>query len=185
VTWSGQESSPNSNTISTFTNTAAVQAINFDGLVTFTDISGDKVVTTDDITSIQGGLLKTAIIQSNATYTENNQQVPRLEINFDEGSISAQNFNINSSGNASFAGTITATAGDIGNWNIQTDKLFKNTSEFNANLSPENYYIFNKILSPSNARNKISIENLFGQMYLGSEGTHALNIESFPSSGLT
>jgi hypothetical protein len=120
VNWSGQESSPNSNTISTFTNTAPVQAINFDGLVTFTDVSGDKVITTDDITSIQGGLLKTAVIQSNATYTENSQQVPRLEINFNEGTIAAQNFNIDSFGNASFAGTVNATAGNIGNWNIAT-----------------------------------------------------------------
>lgn len=134
VNWSGQESSPNSNTITTFTNTSPVQAINFDGLVTFTDISGDKVVTTDDITSIQGGLLKTSVIESNATYFVGQTQTPRLTIDFNNGSLSAENFSIDSSGNASFAGTISSTSGDIGGWDLSTDALTRGDTNFSLQL---------------------------------------------------
>jgi hypothetical protein len=118
VNWSGQESSPNSNTINTFTNTAPVQAINFDGLVTFTDIGGDKVVTTNDITSIQGGLLKTAVIQSNnysaPTPLTEPFTVGGMEIDFNLGKITSRSFYIDSSGNANFKGSIQANAGTIG-----------------------------------------------------------------------
>lgn len=179
INWTGEESAANSNTVNSFSISGPSQAINFDGLVTFTDIEGDKVITTNDITSIQGGLLKTSIIESNATYFEETEQVPRLAIDFNNATISAENFNIDAQGNVDFKGTISADSGNIGDWNISNGWLVSSDANSSSTLTDSTLILFNSDYS-SNRESILNPEKL--EMVLSGQDT--INTD-YTYSGIT
>ena len=65
--------------------TAPTQAINFSGLVTFTESGGELSASNSNITSINGGLLSTARIDSSAVISASN---PRMTINLNDQYLS-------------------------------------------------------------------------------------------------
>jgi hypothetical protein len=76
-------------------------------------------------TTISGGKIRTGSIQSTGyTYSSGNFSTVGMQINLDNGVIRSKNFGIDSSGNAFFTGTITASAGSIAGWTIGSDALY-------------------------------------------------------------
>jgi hypothetical protein len=85
--------------------------IGFSGLVTFSGAVNDPISSANsNITSIDGGLLKTSVIRNSNWGVD-----AALEINMDAATITAQNFSIDGSGNVITTGTINATAGTFNN----------------------------------------------------------------------
>lgn len=94
-------------------------------------------------------------------------------ITLGNGAIRAMNFKINTDGTAYFRGNITATSGEIGNWNINTDGLYRDNSTNSAGLAPSDYPFYagntysNRALAPFrvatdgevNITSKCSIQN--------------------------
>jgi len=70
-------------------------------------------------TTISGGKIRTGTIESTGySYSSGNFSTSGTQINLDNGLIRSKNFAIDSSGNAYFSGTITASSGTIGGWSI-------------------------------------------------------------------
>ena len=77
-------------------------------------------------TTISGGKIRTGIIEStgfswNGTDT---YSTTGTRINLDNGAIVSKGFAVDSSGNASFKGTISSTSGEVGGWTISTSALY-------------------------------------------------------------
>jgi hypothetical protein len=77
-------------------------------------------------TTISGGKIRTGTIESTGYSFSGVDQFSTsgTQINLDNGSITSKNFAIDSSGSAYFKGTITASSGTIGGWNIGTASGF-------------------------------------------------------------
>ena len=152
------ESSSESNT-GTPTFTGAVQAIGFTGLVTFTSANNitdgtnsSAIVEAGDVqshiggantTNIDGGVVSTGIIKStnHTTGSGNGFTVAGTEFNLDTGQLASEKFFIDG-GNASFDGTISADAGDIGGFTIDADEI-KSGANIGLNSSTKAFTINN------------------------------------------
>jgi hypothetical protein len=71
------------------------QAINFSGLVTFTTSEGVLSEGNSNVTSIDGGLLKTSIIDSNATIPGSFPVAPQMRIDLNNRRINIGQANLN------------------------------------------------------------------------------------------
>lgn len=112
-------------------------------MITTTDsavVYEDKV--THKTTTISGDSVRTGEIISN-NYVANTSGT---KINLNNGTIDAKNFKIDSSGNASFTGTVTATSGTFGS--IITNQGLLSSLEFTSEVS--NYNFFGPILNLQN-----------------------------------
>jgi hypothetical protein len=83
------------NIVSPVSFTTPQQAINFSGLVTFTGAEGVLSAVNSNVTSIEGGLLKTAVIDSNETIPNSNPIVPKMRIDLNNQRINIGQQNLN------------------------------------------------------------------------------------------
>ena len=132
-----------------------VQAIGFTGLVTFTSANNltNGTLTSEiipkasitnhiggaNVTTIDGGKISTGVITSTGytllgadTVSSGSYMGAGTIFNLDNGSLRSKNFYISSAGDASFRGTISAGAGDIGGWSINNTSISKGNISFNS-----------------------------------------------------
>ena len=86
---------------------------------------------TTSYTTIHGGNITTGTISSDGydNGTEEYFSKKGTGINLDSGTIRAQNFGIDSNGNAYFRGQITSTSGTIGGFTIGEEKIYSDSLE--------------------------------------------------------
>jgi hypothetical protein len=76
-----------------------------------------------------------------------------------------------------FSGTITASAGAIGPWGINSTGLTLNNASYSVNFSPSEYYIYD-----ITKKARVSIEGAFGERFLGTENQTSIQIEKLNAS---
>ena len=194
VRWNGVETSPDSDLINSFSLTSPSQAINFDGVVTFTDSgNGELSVTNSNITKINGGLLETAVIQS-LDYVEGLPEddpfsSQGLKIDFNNEEIISPSIFIDGVGNANFKGIVSADSGNIGDWNISNGWLVSSDANSSSTLTDSTLILFNSdfltnkktTLDPG----KLEMELLSGGTAINTDYTYSGITISSPTSNST
>ena len=108
--------------------------INLSGYLTVSSASStyaSKSSLSAGTTTINGACITTGIIKS-SNYSSG---TAGTSINLSNGVIDSKNFKINSSGNVTVNGTVTASAGTIGGFTLGSTKLYNGKSTLSANTA--------------------------------------------------
>lgn len=122
---------------------AAIDAINSGNATTF--IGGGSIVTSMVATNL--------ITSTHFSYTSGNFSTAGTFIDLSTGNIRSTGFSVQG-GNAFFSGNVTAAAGSIGGWTIDTNEISKTTSGNTIKLDSANNKI--TLLESNNVRFEVS-----------------------------
>jgi len=171
--------------------TAAVQAIGFTGLVTFSSANNisdgtnsSAIVEAGDVqshiggantTNIDGGVVSTGIIKStnHSTGSGNGFTAVGTEFNLDEGSFASEKFFIDGA-DANFQGSITAAAGSIGGFTIDADEI-KSGANIGMNSSTKEFTINSTTFG--NTGIQLQYNSGTPRAFIGVGGGHGINFD--------
>lgn len=145
INWLVESGTSSSNfTLTDRTATLIANTINLNGNVKVNgDMLVDGCISTNKLSAnavTTAKLATDAIRSTNYSYSSGNYSSAGTFLDLSTGLIRSKNFAINSSGDAYFKGTITATGGKIGSFNINSS-LYTNSNTLNYTGSDSNIYL--------------------------------------------